>query len=189
MSSHQEHVTRVRQAYREAHERFVTRLRDADETAVHRAPADGGWSAAQIGWHVAAVDASFAGVLTGEVPAAKPLADGTPARPWQEIVAGMPAKLEAGKRVQPPPDARRDDVLRSLAESAAKLDAALAALSEERAAGYAITHPVVGTVALSQIGEWATAHVIRHNAQAKRVLGAAGQGNGAVTGPAPVTSQ
>jgi uncharacterized damage-inducible protein DinB len=160
----------VRQAYREAHARFVTRLREASEDAVHRVPPDGGWSAAQIGWHVAAVDASFAAVLSGEVPAAQPLGEDTVVRPWPEIAASMPAKIEAGKRVQPPPDARREDVLRRLNESAEKLDAALAGLSAERRAGFAIRHPVVGTVALSQIGEWATAHVIRHNAQAKRVL-------------------
>ena len=171
MESHEEKIVRVRQAYREAHGRFVTRLREAGDAEVHRRPADGGWSAAQIGWHVAAVDGSFAAVLSGEVPAAKPLPEGSVARPWQVIVAGIPAKLEAGKRVQPPPDVRRDDVLTSLAASAARLDAALAALSAERGTGYAITHPVIGTVALSQIGEWATAHVIRHNAQAKRVLG------------------
>jgi hypothetical protein len=34
-----------------------------------------------------------------------------------------------------------------------------------------ITHPIVGTITLYQLGDWATAHVIRHNRQAKRVLG------------------
>ena len=170
METHADKTARVRQAYREAHARFVTRLRDAADDDVHRAPAGGGWSAAQIGWHVAAVDASFAAVLSGAVPAAKPLPEGTAVRMWSDIVAGIPAKLEAGKRVQPPEVVRRDEVLASLAESQQALDAALAALPGDRAAGFAITHPVIGTVALGQIGEWATAHVIRHNAQAKRVL-------------------
>jgi hypothetical protein len=175
MSSYEERITEVRQAYRGAHERFVARLREASDADVHRQPPDGGWSAAQIGWHVAAVDGSFAAVLSGEVAAAKPL-EGTAAKPWAEIVAAMPGKLEAGRRVQPPPDVRRDDVLAALTASAAKLDAALAALPEDRGSGYAITHPVIGTVALGQIGEWATAHVIRHNAQAKRALAAAPSG-------------
>lgn len=170
MESHTDRMTRIRAAYREALERFATRLREASDAGVHRVPAGGGWSAAQIGWHVAAVDASFAAVLSGQVAAARPLPEGEAVRPWNEIVAAIPQKLEAGKRVQPPAGVRRDEVLRSLQESAAKLDEALAAVSEERAAGYAITHPVIGTVALAQIGEWATAHVIRHNAQAKRVL-------------------
>ena len=34
-----------------------------------------------------------------------------------------------------------------------------------------ITHAVVGTISVYQLGEWATAHIARHNRQAKRVLG------------------
>jgi uncharacterized damage-inducible protein DinB len=163
-------MARVREAYRHAHDRLVTRLREASDVDVHRKPADGGWSAAQVGWHVAAVDASFAALLSGEVLAARPLPEGAHVRPWSEIVGAIPSRLEAGKRVQPPPDVRRDDVLAALAESSRKLEAALTGLSQERGDGYAITHPAFGTVALGQIGDWATAHVIRHNAQAKRVL-------------------
>ena len=169
--AHSDRIARMREAYREAHARFVKRLTDAPADAVERAPADGGWSAAQIGWHVAAVDTSFAGLVSGAQPGAKPLPEGVPEKPWPEIVKGMPEKLEAGKRVQPPAAVARDEVLRALAEAAAKMDAALASLDESRGAGQAITHPVVGTVTLRQIGDWATAHTIRHNAQAKRVLG------------------
>ena len=173
METHAERTARVRAAYTEARERLAARLRDASDADVHRTPEGGGWSAAQIGWHVAAVDASFAAVLSGELPAARPLADGETARSWAEIAAAIPQKIEAGRRVQPPDGVRRDDVLTSLADSARQLDAALAALPEARASGYTITHPVIGAVPLGCIGDWATAHVIRHNAQAKRVLAAA----------------
>jgi len=171
MESHAERIERVRREYQAAHARFVARLTAASPDAVHRVPADGGWSAVQIGWHVAAVDATFAGLMTGEIPAAKELPDGVASKPWSEIVVAIPDKIEAGKRVQPPPSPDRDEVMTSLAESAAKVDAALAGLAEDRAARLAITHPVVGTVALAYIGDWATSHTIRHNAQAKRVLG------------------
>jgi hypothetical protein len=164
-------MERVRQAYREAHARFVARLTDASAEAFARQPADGGWSAAQIGWHVAAVDASFAGLVSGEMAGAKPLPDGVQANPWSEILGAIPDRLEAGKRVQPPPSPGREEVLAALASGAEKIDAALAGLSEDRAARFAITHPVVGTVALGDVGAWATAHTIRHNAQAKRTLG------------------
>jgi hypothetical protein len=168
--THAELIARVRQSYREAHERLVKRLSEAPAEAAERAPAGGGWSAAQIGWHVAAVDASFAGLLSGERPGAQPLPDGAAERPWTEIVQGMPARIEAGKRMQPPADPKRDDVLKLLAEASAKLDAALADLDEDRGSRYAITHPAIGTVCLRQFGDWATAHTIRHNAQAKQVL-------------------
>src|SRR5262245_54709886 len=136
MDSYSAKITRTRAAYKEARDRFEARLRGAPEADVHRAPADGGWSAAQIGWPVAAVDAAFAAMLSGESPAVKPLPDSETARTWDQIVAEMPAKIEAPRRVQPPGEVRRDDVLASLAESARKLDAALAALPEARAAGF-----------------------------------------------------
>jgi uncharacterized damage-inducible protein DinB len=163
-------IARVRASYREARARLAARLRDAPADAVHRGPRDGGWSAVQIGWHVAAVDASFAAVIAGEIASARPLPAGEAARTWTDIAAAIPDRLEAGRRVQPPADPRREDVLNALETSARNLDAALAGLTEDRAAGYAITHPVIGTVALGEIGEWAVAHVARHNKQAKRVL-------------------
>jgi len=169
--SHSEKIARVRQAYKEAHARFVKRLSDAPSDAAERVPDDGGWSAAQVGWHVAAVDTSFAGLISGDLPGAKELPEGTAAKPWSEIVSAIPEKLEAGKRVQPPAAVRRDEVLQALSVAETKMDAALAGLQEDRGARYAITHPVVGTVALTDVGEWAIAHTIRHNAQAKRILG------------------
>jgi DinB family protein len=171
MESHNERIARVRAAYREAHTRFVKRLTDAPAEAVERVPAGGEWSCAQIGWHVAAVDTSFAALVSGENPGAKPLADGVSETPWAEIVQNMPGKIEAGKRVQPPAEVRREEALAALSAAAAKLDAALAGLDAERGSRYAITHPAIGTITLGQFGDWATAHTIRHNAQAKRILG------------------
>jgi len=168
---HSDLIARTRRTYREAHDRFVTRLRNAPEDLVHRGAADGGWSAAQIGWHVAAVDGQFADLVSGARPGAQPLAEGAAEKPWTDVVSAIPSKIEAGKRVQPPADARRDAVLALLEESAAKLDAALAGLDEARGATFCVTHPALGVITLRQFGEWATAHTIRHNAQAKRVLG------------------
>src|SRR5437870_12256079 len=122
--SHAERIVRVRTSYREAHARLVKRLTDAPANAVERAPAGGGWSAAQIGWHVAAVDASFAALVSGERPGAQPLPEGVAEKPWAEIVAAMPAKIEAGKRVQPPSIVRREEAVAALTDASAKLDAA-----------------------------------------------------------------
>jgi len=171
VETHTERIARTRASYREAHDRLVKRLTGAPVEAAERPPAEGGWSAAQIGWHVAAVDASFAGLVSGEIPGAKPVPEGASETPWSEVLVAIPGKIEAGKRVQPPAEVRRDEALTALAASAAKLDAALAGLSAERGGGYAITHPAIGMITLGQFGEWATAHTIRHNAQAKRVLG------------------
>src|SRR5262245_4737661 len=109
--THAQKTDRVRKEYREAHQRFAVRLRGASDADAHRAPAEGGWSAARIGWHVAAVESSFAGLISGDIPGAKPLPPDAVARAWPEIASGIPEKLDAGKRVQPPPDAKRDDVM------------------------------------------------------------------------------
>jgi uncharacterized damage-inducible protein DinB len=86
----------MRAAYREAHARFVKRLTDAPAEAVERAPADGGWSAAQIGWHVAAVDASFAGLVSGENSGAQPLADGASEKAVVRDRRRMPRRSKRG---------------------------------------------------------------------------------------------
>ena len=63
------------------------------------------------------------------------------------------------------------DALAALDLSARRLEEALLALTLERGATLGITHPAVGTIDLYQVGDWAAAHVRRHNAQAERVLG------------------
>jgi hypothetical protein len=48
---------------------------------------------------------------------------------------------------------------------------ALDSLTFERGTSLGLTNRIVGTITLYQVGEWATAHVARHNRQAKRALG------------------
>jgi uncharacterized damage-inducible protein DinB len=168
--THAERIERMRRSYREAHDRLVARLRDAPGDLVERMPADGGWSAAQIGWHVATVDRMFADLVSGARPS-QPLPGDFHERTWTEVVAGIPRKLEASGGSLPPSGVTRDEALTALAASAQKLDAALEGLAEDRGSRFGVTHKAIGTVTLAQIGDWATAHTIRHNAQAKRVLG------------------
>jgi hypothetical protein len=54
--------------------------------------------------------------------------------------------------------------------STARLRDAVSGLTPERS-GLCITHRAVGTITLYQVGDFAIAHMIRHNHQAKRVLG------------------
>ena len=171
---HVEHLTRVRhlrESFAEANERLVARLRRVDDHAAEKHAA-GDWSAAQIGWHVAKVSARFAGIMSGELPGAQPLPDGFQPREWSELVAGIPAKLKAPSIAEPPSSVRRSEAISRLEASGVRMAHAFDTLTPERGAGLGITSPVVGaTITLYQLGEWATAHVIRHNRQAKRVLG------------------
>jgi len=169
MECHEARIARMRAAYRESHGRFVQRLKSLSADLAQRTPPGGGWSAAQIGWHVAAVDASFAALVSGERPAPA-LPESFVERAWSDVIASIPDRLEASGSVVPPAAVPIGDVLRALEESAAKLDAALAGLTPARGSRFGVTHEAVGTVSLYQVGDWAVAHTIRHNAQAKRVL-------------------
>jgi hypothetical protein len=166
------HMTRVRQlreAFASANERLVKRLREAtDEAAEKHVP--NGWSAAQIGWHVATVSTRFAGLISGDVTGPLPLPDSFGERPWNEIAAAIPDRLQATPSTHPPPTVRRTEAVAALEASGTKMARAFDALTPERAR-LGITHNVVGTINVYQLAEWATAHIARHNKQAKRVLG------------------
>ena len=169
-SRHLARVRHLRESFAEANERLVTRLRNAPDDAVQK-PVEGGWSAAQIGWHVAAVTTRFAGVMSGDLPGAQPLPAAFRDRTWDEIAAHLPPRLTAAAPVAPPPEVLKSDAIAALESSATKMARALDTLTAERGARMGITHQIVGTITLYQLGDWATAHVIRHNRQAKRALG------------------
>ncbi|HEX5474042.1 MAG TPA: DinB family protein [Vicinamibacterales bacterium] len=169
-ASHQHRVEQLAQAYKEANARLMARLAGASADAAQRGPAAGGWSAAQIGWHVARVTDTFADLIAGERPGAAPLPTGFREREWDAVALEIPEKLEASRSATPPPAVTRDDVLAALSGAEAHLLGTLAALTPDRARTLGLTHPLTGTITLYQVGDWATAHVIRHNRQMKRVL-------------------
>lgn len=154
----------------EATGRFRARLASASPEEAIRPPAGGGWSAAQIGGHVAAFNQLIAGILDGTVPAAAPAPDGFVDRPWSDILPTLADPIQAPARLHAPPDFTRDQAIAAFDRSMAAVRTAIASLSEPRA-GLTLTHPRVGTVRLAQVGDWIVAHIIRHNAQMKRALG------------------
>lgn len=154
----------------EATRRIRARLASvADEDAV-APPAAGGWSGAQVVDHVARFNRLLAAVVRGGVPAASPPSPAFTATPWSEILATLGGRLEAPRQLQPPAEVTRDQALAALDEAAAAVRTAFTTMSDERAR-FTMTHPRVGTITLSQVGDWIVAHTIRHNAQLKRILG------------------
>lgn len=165
---HAERVLRLVGAFDEAAGRLIARLEDAGGAA-SAAPAAGGWSAAQIAWHVAAVNEGFAKIIGGG-RGVVPAEEGFVERDWREIVADMPSRREAPAGVRPPETVDPGEALAQLRDSSARLGAAIAALTPERGA-MCYRSGITGTISIYQVAEWATAHAIRHNRQAKRALG------------------
>lgn len=149
--------------------RFEARMASADPARAVRVPEGGGWTPAQVVAHVAAVNGSFAAIVDGTRAVAQPPAADFVERTWDEIAGGIPGKLEAPSRVHPPAGVTREEALTALKASGERLVVALRDLDPARA-GWTIDSPIVGRVSLYQVGEWAVAHVIRHNQQVKRLL-------------------
>ena len=169
-SEHLARVRHLRETFVEANERLVTRLRRASDEAAGR-EGDGVWSAAQIGWHVAMVTTRFAGLISGDVAGPQPLGEAFRERPWAEIAPTIPDRAKAPTAVLPPPGVRRTDAVAALEAAGMKMARAFDTLTPDRGGRMGITHAMVGTINVYQIGEWATAHIMRHNRQAKRALG------------------
>jgi DinB superfamily len=168
MTNHAERVARIGAGFDEAMARLVARIERAGNAAAAEPP-DGGWSAAQIAWHVAAVNDAFANLMSGgrRAFAAPPEFTETD---WRQLATQMPSGLQAPAYARPPADVDPRDALARLRASGERLSAAIAALTPERGA-MGIQTGSVGTISIYQVGEWATGHAIRHNRQAKRALG------------------
>ncbi len=172
MESHAERTARTTREFTAALDRLIARLESAEAAAAERPRADGGWSAAQIGWHVATVNTAFAGIIVGAVTRdVAPAPPGFVEAPWSEVAERVPRKLIAPPASQPPADVKLSDAVQRLRSSGELMRRALAGLTPERGAGFIVESSIVGTISMNQVGEWAVAHIIRHNAQAKAVLG------------------
>jgi hypothetical protein len=119
---------------------------------------------------VAAVNTRFAALIGGDVPAAKPLPADFHERPWAEIEAAMPEKIDAPTSAHPPAGVSRHDVIAALESSAVKMARALDTLTAERGSTLGVTNALVGTINLYQVGEWAAGHVERHVRQVTALL-------------------
>ena len=164
---HIERIADLLERVDQASSRLATRIEDAGARATL---ATTGWSPAQIGAHVAMVNREFAALIDGSAPHATPAPDGFVERPWSEITKSIPERVEAPSRVAPPAEISGNEAAALVRQSATHLRTAIAGLSPDRAR-CCVSSRVVGTITLYQVGEWAVGHMIRHNQQAKRILG------------------
>ncbi len=148
--------------------RFLARVEQASDADAERVSPNGGWSVAGIAWHVAVTNEHFAALVDGSVPlATAPEADFSET-PFSEITALVPDKLEAPEIFHPPEGVTRAEALARAHASQVRLARALREMPESR--GLWSVNSILGQVSVYQVGDWATAHVARHNAQAKRLI-------------------
>jgi hypothetical protein len=167
--THADRVAATVAGFETAMDRFLGRVASVAEAEGVRLPAGGGWSVAGIVWHVAVTNEGFAALVDGTRPLARAPEPDFIETPFAEIAARVPCQLEAPEVFHPPADLTMAAALARVTASRRRFIDAYRALPEER--GLWTVKSILGLLTVYQVGDWAVAHVIRHNAQAKRTLG------------------
>jgi len=170
LDTHAARIDDLRAAFDHASGRFLARYDTTTDAEAAAVPPTGGWTAAQIAAHVAAVNRVFSAIVSGRIDRATPPPDEFVERPWSEIATGLSGRLEAPASVTAPPTVTGVYARQAFEASRAQVLETFAAIDETRAR-HVFTDPRTGTISLYQIGDWLTSHVIRHNAQLKALLG------------------
>jgi uncharacterized damage-inducible protein DinB len=150
-------------------ERFISTLAQLSEEAATKAPAEGGWNPAEIGWHVAVTNELLAGALTGAVPLAKPLPPEFTEDP--SLFSKIPAKIQTFPQLEPPADVTPKSALEKLRSSSTTVVEGFQSLTEERAKAHIVAMPM-GEMSMYQFADFTVAHVTRHQAQLDRTIAA-----------------
>jgi hypothetical protein len=115
MAMHHDRVRAIDAAFRDANDQLIASLQQLDDRTAAQRPAAGGWSAAQIGCHVALTNGFLSTVMGGgvaEMDVPKP--DG-----FQETLATLqlPDKVQTFPALEPPGAASKADALAKLRAS------------------------------------------------------------------------
>jgi hypothetical protein len=167
--THAERIADLTSAFNDSMSRLLARLDAATPEQLTKSPDGGGWSPAEIAWHVGVINEAFAGLIDGSIPRARQAPEGFVETPWKDIASQVPVKLEAPVQFHPPAGVSAEDALSKLRGSQQRMVDALAGLEESRS-GLTVKSTVGTPVTLYQVGNWATAHVARHNARIKELL-------------------
>jgi hypothetical protein len=167
MAAHDDRIRAIRTSFDQALDQLTAHLDALDDHAATKQPADG-WSAAQIGWHVALTNDFLSGVLGGGVPdMIVPKPEG-----FVEQLATMPFpdRVKTFPALEPPADASRAEASARLRASGETFTRALASASPERCATSCVQMPFGAVFSLYELGEFMGAHIERHIGQFDRTL-------------------
>ena len=164
----QSHDDRIRASVTQlqtAGDALAAALERLNDAAATRKPQDGGWNAAQIGWHVAVTNGFLAGLITGAIPSAVPAPTGFVED--AKVFAGVPEKITTFPALEPPPTATRTEAVEKLRTSTTETIKAIQSMTPERANGFCVQFPF-GALSLYQVADFIGGHVVRHQKQLER---------------------
>jgi hypothetical protein len=167
MTAHDDRVAALKAAYLKAKNDMIRRLEGLDDAAASKGTSDGGWSAAQIGAHVALTTEFLSGVLAGKV------AEMDTPRPGDFIEQMMQMDWSGKFQTYPmlePGNVSRQDAVAKLRASAQVFNGALQAAAPARYDSTVIKMPFGVVFSVYEVGEFVGAHLTRHAGQMKRAL-------------------
>jgi hypothetical protein len=167
--AHEDRIQHSITNFRTAMDAIIATLERLSDEAAARKPADGGWSAAQIGAHVAISNDLLAGAVTGTVPMARAVPADFVENP--NVWSNVPSKVRTFPQLDPPPSPTRTEAIASLRASIPRVITAIEGMSEERAGTHCVTFPF-GDLSMYQFADFVGGHVTRHDGQIQRATAA-----------------
>ncbi len=162
---HQNRIHASVNAFVSASEGLIAALERLTDAAATHTTTGGGWSAAQIGYHVATANDFLVGILTGAIPRSIPAPAGFQENP--SVFSQLPSKVATYSALEPPTNATRAQSIAKLRQSTAQAVKAIEGLTAERASGQVVEFPF-GAISLYQLSEFIGGHVVRHKTQLER---------------------
>ena len=167
MAAHDDRIRAIRTNFDQALDRLMAHLDALDDRTAAKQPADG-WSAAQIGWHVALTNDFLSSVMGGGVPnMIVPKPEGFVE---QMATTPFPDRVKTFPALEPPVGASRAEASARLRASGEAFSRALASASPERCATTCVQMPFGAVFSLYELGEFTGSHIERHIGQFDRTL-------------------
>jgi uncharacterized damage-inducible protein DinB len=155
----------------ESHRAALAVLDDAADEELHRPPAEGAWSVAQVLEHIILTDQSVIPVFKRALREPRPFAGRTG---HVERAADRSDRREAPDFVRPRSENKSRAELRNLLvqtrETLVTAARAIGDLDELARRGVDVPHPVFGDISLKEWLEFVSYHEQRHVAQARETL-------------------
>jgi len=169
MVSHYERMHAIQAAFLIANHHLAAGVGKLDDARAAQKPADGGWSAAQIAWHVALANERLARILAGEdAGSIVPIPEG-----FQETSGNIvPRWVEVFPTLAPPDQATRTEAVARLRSSERAVLDALRTVTMDRSSHECVRMPF-GTCSLYELGDCIAAHVERSSDQLDRTIAGA----------------
>lgn len=163
MSKHAERINGILADLEASHREVTALLKSATDEAATRKPAEGGWNAAQVGYHLGIANTRLASSTMQHAHDAPPdFVENA------ELFRALPPKIKTMEALEPPSEVNKGSAIEALDKGFADAAAAFKSLTDAQA-DRIVKFPF-GAMTMYQLGEFVVLHARRHAEQIRRAL-------------------